>query len=113
MMSRETASAVLTQTLERHGVALAVGVGFVARVCLTTALFNWNAIPTRWDDASYAHYAKVLLDTGALESHHFPVGYPLFVASLLKVSGGSFAAVRIAHVFLGVLTIAVTSRIAD
>jgi 4-amino-4-deoxy-L-arabinose transferase-like glycosyltransferase len=88
-------------------------VGLIARVCVTTALFGWNSVPTKWDDAIYASIAKALLKTGSLNTHHFPVGYPLFVALFLNVSGGSFAAVRVAHVVIGLLTIVVVSRIAS
>ena len=80
---------------------------------MTTALFDWNSVPTTWDDATYACVAKALLETGSLDNHHFPVGYPLFVALFLKVSGGSFAAIRVAHVLIGLLTIVVVSRIAN
>jgi 4-amino-4-deoxy-L-arabinose transferase-like glycosyltransferase len=101
----------MTEVFQRHGVALAVAVGLVARIVLTTVLYDWTAIPTKWDDRTYARLADVLLQTGRLESHHFPVGYPLFVALLLKLTG-SFAAVRAAQVLLGLLTVVVVSRIA-
>jgi 4-amino-4-deoxy-L-arabinose transferase-like glycosyltransferase len=93
-------------------VALAVGAGLVARVGLTTALFDWNEVATTSDDAIYAHLARTLLETGRLVSHHFPVGFPLFVALLLKGGGGSFAIIRVAHIVIGLLAIVVVSRIA-
>ena len=99
--------------LERHGVALAVAVGFVARACMTTALFDWSSVPSEGDEPTYACIAKALLETGSLDTHHFPVGYPLFVALFLKVSGGSFAAIRVAQILVGLLTIVVVSRIAN
>ena len=86
--------------LERQGILLALVVGLVARVGLTTVLFDWTQVPTMWDDATYAHLADVLLRTGQHESHHFPIGYPMFVALMLKIGGGSYAAVRIAHVLI-------------
>jgi 4-amino-4-deoxy-L-arabinose transferase-like glycosyltransferase len=94
-------------------IALALAVGLVARIALTTVLFNWADVPTMFDDATYAHFADVLLQTGRLESHHFPIGYPLFVAFLLKVGGASFVTIRVAHVLLGLLTIVLVSTISD
>lgn len=104
---------VVTDLFQRHGIAVAVATGLIVRVVLTSVLFDWNAVPVRWDDASYAHYADVLIRTGALESHHFPVGYPLFVAFCLKIGGGSFAWVRAANVVLGAFAIVPVSRIAN
>ena len=70
-------------------------------------------MPWRHDDASYAKYAIETLRYGRLDTHHFPVGYPLFVALCLKLSGGSFAAVRIANVVVGTLTIVMVSRVSS
>ncbi len=116
-MSHETSTrlgaSAYSEFLSRYGVVAAMAVGLIARVVLTTALVAWNNVPTHWDDASYAQYARAVVDTGRLATHHFPVGYPLFVALCLKIGGGSFAAVRAANVLLGVATIAIVSRIAN
>ncbi len=113
-MSQETTGRLdsTAELLSRHGVVLALVMGLLARVALTTVLVPWNDVPTHWDDASYAQYARAVVVSGRLATHHFPVGYPLFVALCLKLGGGSFAAVRAANALLGVATIAVVSRIA-
>ena len=111
-MSEERRLSGVWNVFLKHGVLGALVLGLVARVCLTTALVPWSEVPTQWDDASYAQYALTTLKTGHLETHHFPVGFPLFVALCLKV-GGSFAAVRIANVILGLVTVAIVSRMTD
>jgi 4-amino-4-deoxy-L-arabinose transferase-like glycosyltransferase len=98
--------------LQRQGLAAAVVVGLIARVALTSVLFSWRSIPTHGDDASYIHFAQVILQTGAPESHHLPLGYPIFLAAILELGGGSFVVVRAANVLLGLITIVVVSRIA-
>lgn len=95
----------------RYGVAAALVVGLMARVLLTSVLVPWGEIPIRWDDASYAKYALETLQLGRLDTHHFPVGYPLFVALCLKLGGGSFAAVRVANVIAGTLTIWLVAKV--
>lgn len=98
--------------LWRQGVVLAVAAGALARILLVTAVFGWSAAPTRWDDATYRQIAESLIATGHLGTHHFPVGYPLFLGAILGSTGGSYVAVRLAQVLLGLLTIVVTSRMA-
>jgi len=100
----------LTQIAERGGVIAAVLVGAIARIALTSVQYDWTAAPTYGDDVSYVHYANVLLQTGELESHHFPVGYPLFVAFWLKLTGG-FLAIRLSHVALSAWTIALVEKV--
>jgi dolichyl-phosphate-mannose-protein mannosyltransferase len=102
----------LSQMAERGGVIAAVLVGLIARVVLTSVQYDWTPPPTFGDDVSYVHYANVLLQTGELESHHFPIGYPLFVAFWLKLTG-SFAAIRLSHVALSAWTIALVSKVAE
>jgi 4-amino-4-deoxy-L-arabinose transferase-like glycosyltransferase len=97
----------------RYGVGAAVVVALLVRIAITTALVTWNEVPWRWDDASYAEYALQILRTGRLDTHHFPVGYSLFVAFCLKLSGGSFAAVRIANVIIGSLSVIPVSKVAQ
>ena len=108
----DPAAGSLAAFLERRGLLLAVGVGLVARLAMTSALFQWDAVPTSSDDETYAKFALGLLRTGHLESHHMPVGYPFYVALVLKLSGGSFAAVRATHVLFGVGTVALVSKVA-
>jgi hypothetical protein len=103
----------LIEYLSRYGLLMAVVVGLIVRITMTTALVPWNEVPWRYDDASYAKYAIETLRLGRLDTHHFPVGYPLFVALCLKLSGGAFAAVRIANVLIGTLTIIMVSRVSS
>jgi 4-amino-4-deoxy-L-arabinose transferase-like glycosyltransferase len=93
-------------------VTLALVTGGLARILLITIVFDWSAAPTRSDDLSYRQIAESLLANGRLATHHFPVGYPLFLGVILGATGESYVAVRIAQVLLGILTIAVASRIA-
>ena len=109
----QVAPVSLAGWLELHGVLLAVAVGFVARVTMTTVIHHWSAPPVPWgDDATYLRFASSLLETGRIDSPHFPVGYPLFLAPFLALGSYGFATIRIAHVLLGLLTIVVVSRIA-
>ena len=104
----------LAKVVERHGVVLAVLVGLVARVVLTTVIHHWDAISPSFDadDTLYIGIAKALVETGRLDTFHFPVGYPLFLAPFLKFGSGAIPAVRAAQVLLGLLTIVLVSRIA-
>jgi 4-amino-4-deoxy-L-arabinose transferase-like glycosyltransferase len=97
--------------LERGGLRAPVAVGFLARIALTTALYRWTTEPVWGDDVGYIRSARYLLEHGQLENHHFPVGYSLFVACWLGLTG-SFAVIRLAHVLLGSLTIAVVGKLA-
>jgi 4-amino-4-deoxy-L-arabinose transferase-like glycosyltransferase len=97
--------------LETRGVALAVLVGLVLRVILTTVIHHWDAVPSTYDDAIYVGISKALIETGRLDTH-FPVGFPLFLAPFLMLGSSAFAAIRAAHVLLGLLTIVLVSRIA-
>ena len=107
------ASPTQESSLERHGLALALLAGLLARLVLISALFEWSAEPLFHDDATYVRFARGLLETGRLDTHHFPVGYVLFVATFLKVFGGvAFQAIRVAHVLLGLFTVVIVSRIA-
>lgn len=110
----KTAPGSLAGIFERHGVALAVLVGLVGRVVLITAIFHWDAVsvPFSSDDTLYIAISKVLAETGHLDTYHFPVGYPLFLAPFLKLGSGALPAVRVAQVLLGLLTIVLVSRIA-
>src|SRR6202034_14059 len=45
---------------EGRGVLLAVLVGLVARVVLTTAIHHWGAIPVTSDDATYTRFAQTI-----------------------------------------------------
>lgn len=111
-MQARLGASYLLRAAERGGIWLPLIVGFVCRIALTSAMYSWSAAPTYGDDVSYVHYANVLLRTGELEGHHFPIGYPLFVAFWLKLTG-SFVPIRLAHVLLSVWTIATVSKIAD
>jgi len=96
----------------RPALTLALIAGALARILLITAVFDWSEAPTRSDDLTYRQIAESLLEDGRLATHHFPVGYPLFLGVILAATGGSYIAVRVVQVLLGVLTIAVASRIA-
>jgi 4-amino-4-deoxy-L-arabinose transferase-like glycosyltransferase len=96
--------------LERAGLRAPVALGFFVRIGVTTALYKWTAEPIWGDDVGYIRYARYLLEHGRLENHHFPVGYSLFVAGWLGLTG-SFAVIRAVHVLLGSLTIAVVGKI--
>jgi 4-amino-4-deoxy-L-arabinose transferase-like glycosyltransferase len=96
---------------ERRGVALAVLVGLALRVILTTVIHHWDAAPT-YDGAIYVGIAKALIETGRLDTYHFPVGFPLFLAPFLMLGSSAFAAIRAAQLLLGLLTIVLVSRIA-
>jgi hypothetical protein len=111
-MQARLGASYLLRAIERGGIWLPLIVGFIARIGLTTAMYSWSAAPTYGDDVSYVKYANVLIQTGELEGHHFPVGYPLFVAFWLKLTG-SFVPIRLCHVLLSVWTIATVSKIAD
>jgi hypothetical protein len=102
----------LVQLLERHGVAWAVLAGFVVRVAMTTALHGWASVPDGRDDATYVRFARMIVETGRLETPHFPVGYPVFLAPFLMLGGVAFPAVRLVNVLLSLLTIVIVSRIA-
>jgi 4-amino-4-deoxy-L-arabinose transferase-like glycosyltransferase len=110
----QAAPGSLAGVFERHGVALAVLVGLVARVVLTTVIHHWGAVsvPFVSDDTMYVDLAKALVQTGRIDTHHFPVGYPLFLAPFMKLGSGAFPAIRITQVLLGLLTIVLVSRIA-
>jgi 4-amino-4-deoxy-L-arabinose transferase-like glycosyltransferase len=82
------------------------------RVALTTALFDWSGVPTSSDDGQYAALARTVLDTGRIPHHHFPVGYPLFVAAVLRLAGGDFAAVRAVQAVLGAATVLLVAGMA-
>jgi 4-amino-4-deoxy-L-arabinose transferase-like glycosyltransferase len=98
--------------VDHQGVRLPVVVGLLIRVLLITVLFHWDAVPSGSDDATYVRFAQALLQTGALATHHFPVGYPLFIAPFLALGSLGFPAIRIVHVVLGCLTILLVSQIA-
>jgi 4-amino-4-deoxy-L-arabinose transferase-like glycosyltransferase len=100
------------QRLARHAMAGPLVAGLLARVVLITAVHHWNAVPLTSDDATYVHIATRLLETGRLETHHFPVGYPVFVAPFLALGAAAFPAIRGVHVLLGLATIVIVSRIA-
>ena len=78
----------------------------------TSILHGWHTAPARYDDADYADIAREVVGHGELRTHHFPVGYPLFLASILGASGGSFAAVRVLQLVLALLTLGVVRKIA-
>jgi 4-amino-4-deoxy-L-arabinose transferase-like glycosyltransferase len=96
----------------RWVVSLAVAAGALSRVFVVTAFFGWSTVPTRSDDATYRQIAESLVASGRIATHHFPVGYPVFLAAILKVTGGSYGAVRLLQVLLGLLTIVLVSRVA-
>jgi 4-amino-4-deoxy-L-arabinose transferase-like glycosyltransferase len=101
----------LVSLFARRGVALAVLVGLVLRVAVTTVIHHWDAVPSSGDDFVYLGIARALIETGRLDSH-YPVGFPLFLASFLMLGSSAFLAIRVAHVLLGLLTIILVSRIA-
>jgi 4-amino-4-deoxy-L-arabinose transferase-like glycosyltransferase len=111
MESRAPAGSIMA-LFEWHGVMVAVLVGLVARVALTTVIHHWFAVPLTSDDATYVRFATAMVETGRLATHHFPVGYPLFLAPFLLLGSVAFPAIRIAHVLLGLVTIVLVSRIA-
>ena len=96
---------------DRYGISIPLLVGFITRVLFITVFFDWNGVASTSDDRLYVSIAKSLLSTGQLSTHHFPVGYPLFVAFVLKVSGGSLAAIRIAQIAISLSTVVTVSKI--
>ena len=111
-MEARAALGLLAPMFERHGLALALLMGLVCRVVMTTVVHGWDALPLTQDDAIYIGITKALVDTGRLDTHHFPVGYPLFLAPFLMLGSSAPPAIRSAHVLLGLLTIVLVSRIA-
>jgi 4-amino-4-deoxy-L-arabinose transferase-like glycosyltransferase len=99
-------------TAQGRAVMFALAAGALVRILAVTAVFGWSTVPTRSDDATYRHIAEWFMASGHMGTHHFPVGYPLFLGVILGTTGGSYVAVRFAQVLLGVLTIFVSSRIA-
>jgi 4-amino-4-deoxy-L-arabinose transferase-like glycosyltransferase len=104
-------AAVGLSALCRHAVPLAVVVGAMVRILAISVVFGWSSVPTKSDDATYRAIAESMLANGILDTHHFPVGYSLFLGVILGATGGSYTSVRLVQVLLGLLTIVVTSRI--
>lgn len=100
---------------DRYGLGAAVLIGLITRLLLIQIVFHWDniSVPFGSDDTTYVAIAKEILEAGRLTTHHFPVGYPIFLAPFFELGDASFAAIRIAQVFLGVLTIVCVSRIAS
>ena len=98
---------------EREGILSALAVGLLARVAFITLYFHWATVPLSSDDASYVQIARTVVATGRLGTHHFPVGYPLFIASFLKLGDTTaFPLIRMCQVLFGLVTIVMVARIA-
>lgn len=89
----------------------AIVLGAALRIAVITFFFGWDTIPTANDDGDYHRIAQGILRNGQIPTHHFPVGYPLFLAASLSLSGGSYVAVRVLQLILGALTVGVISRL--
>ena len=107
-----TVASSLLEGIEKRGVLWALAAGLLARVLMITIQFHWTSVPNSSDDQTYVRFAHTVLETGGLPTHHFPVGYPLFVAPFLLLGDAAFPAIRLVHVLLGLLTVLVVSRIA-
>ena len=88
-------------------VVAAIVVAALLRVVVVIVKFGWGALPEFGDGTAYIATARALRETGSIVSHHFPLGYPVFVAV-----AGSVEMVRVLQIVCGVLTVICIGRIA-
>src|SRR6187401_2073101 len=93
-----TVASSLLEGIEKRGVLWALAAGLLARVLMITIQFHWTSVPNSSDDQTYVRFAHTVLETGGLPTHHFPVGYPLFVAPFFLLGDAAFPAIRLVHV---------------